>query len=190
MRKPGAIVILNGAPRSGKSSLARALQEQDDGVWMTLGVDAWMAASPPKLHPGLGLRPGGERPDLEWFVEASSLALYGAARAASEQGLSVAMDLGHHDSYTRPLRLAQRGREALQGLPYLVVGVRCSLEEVMRRRVATGWTTSLEPTEPVRRWQEEVHHGMDYDLVIDTQSTPPAAGALKILGLLQGALAQ
>lgn len=190
MPKPGPIVILNGAPRSGKSSLARALQNQEEWAWMALGVDAWMAISPPRLLPGMGLRPGGERPDLEWFVEASTLALYGAARAASLQGLGVVMDVGHHDFYSRPLRLAARGREALVGLPVLFVGVFCPLEEVMKRRVETGWTDSPEPTDPVRRWQDEVHKAMDYDIVIDTSKTAPERGVLEIMQVLGRVTAQ
>ena len=34
----GQIVILNGTPRSGKSSIAAAIQASFDGVWMNLGV--------------------------------------------------------------------------------------------------------------------------------------------------------
>ena len=43
MSTPGRIVILNGAPRAGKSSIAAVVQETFDGVWMNLGVDAFMA---------------------------------------------------------------------------------------------------------------------------------------------------
>ncbi|WP_391563807.1 phosphotransferase-like protein [Paenibacillus cremeus] len=42
----GKIVILNGTPRSGKSSIAEAIQNRFDGVWMYLGVDRfieWLA---------------------------------------------------------------------------------------------------------------------------------------------------
>jgi len=35
---PGQIVILNGTPRAGKSSIATAIQETFDGLWMNLGV--------------------------------------------------------------------------------------------------------------------------------------------------------
>jgi chloramphenicol 3-O phosphotransferase len=33
------IVILNGTPRSGKSSIAAVIQATFDGLWMNLGVD-------------------------------------------------------------------------------------------------------------------------------------------------------
>ena len=56
---PGQIVILNGTPRSGKSSIAVAIQETFDGVWMNLGVDGFMRMTPARFMPGMGLRPGG-----------------------------------------------------------------------------------------------------------------------------------
>lgn len=43
------MVVLNGAPRSGKSSIARAVQEQLPGVWMNLGTDLFIEATPPRL---------------------------------------------------------------------------------------------------------------------------------------------
>jgi chloramphenicol 3-O phosphotransferase len=51
-------VILSGAPRSGKSSIAVALQARPDGVWMNLGVDVAQQMTPASLQPGIGLRPG------------------------------------------------------------------------------------------------------------------------------------
>ena len=53
---PGQIVILNGAPRSGKSSVAAAIQETFDGAWMNLGVDGFMRMTPARFMPGMGLR--------------------------------------------------------------------------------------------------------------------------------------
>lgn len=64
----GQIIILNGAPRSGKTSIARAVQERFDGVWINLGVDVYEQATPARYRPGIGLRPGGERPGLEALV--------------------------------------------------------------------------------------------------------------------------
>jgi len=40
-RVTGQIIILNGAPRSGKSNIARAIGESFDGPWMNLGVDSY-----------------------------------------------------------------------------------------------------------------------------------------------------
>jgi len=66
--KPGQIIILNGAPRSGKSSIVTEIQAKFDGLWMNLGVDRFMQCTPARYLPGIGLRPGGERPDIEPFI--------------------------------------------------------------------------------------------------------------------------
>ena len=61
--KPGQIVILNGVPRSGKSSIAEEIQESFEGPWMNLGVDPFKEhITPQRYSPAIGLRPGGERP--------------------------------------------------------------------------------------------------------------------------------
>ena len=65
---PGQIIILNGTPRSGKSSIAAVIQERFEGLWMNMGVDHFMQMTPTQYQPGIGLRPGGERPDLEGVI--------------------------------------------------------------------------------------------------------------------------
>ena len=57
----GQIVILNGAPRAGKSSIVQVIQDTFDGAWMNLGVDVARQATPPQYQPGIGLRPGEAR---------------------------------------------------------------------------------------------------------------------------------
>src|SRR5262245_52259246 len=101
--QPGWIVILNGAPRAGKSSIVAAIQDSFDGPWMNLGVDAHVNhVTPRRYRPGIGLRPGGERPDLEPLVPIFYAALYGSIAAHSRLGLNVVADVGHHDAYAVP----------------------------------------------------------------------------------------
>ena len=85
----GQIIILNGAPRSGKSSIVAAIQDAFDGVWMNLGVDVFMQATPERYRPGIGLRPGGERPDLEPVVALLYAGLYESIAAHSRLGRSL-----------------------------------------------------------------------------------------------------
>jgi chloramphenicol 3-O phosphotransferase len=57
--EPGRIVLLNGAPRSGTSSIARTIQASFDEVWMNLGVDVFAREVRPELYPpGIWLRSG------------------------------------------------------------------------------------------------------------------------------------
>jgi chloramphenicol 3-O phosphotransferase len=73
---PGQVIILNGVPRSGKSSIVEVIQDTFDGVWMNLGVDGFMQMTPARYLPGMGLRPGGERQDFEPLVPTLYRAFY------------------------------------------------------------------------------------------------------------------
>src|SRR5215469_2121666 len=133
----GWVVVLNGAPRSGKSSIAAVIQETFDGPWMNLGVDVF-------------------------------------------------------SRHVTPLHLLSDAARRLQGLPALLVGVRCPVEEIMRRRDAGQpgrYATSGphgEIPEPVLRWQHHVHDPGIYDLEIDTSMVTPEAAAASIRTRLAG----
>ena len=185
--KPGQIIILNGAPRAGKSSIVTAIQETFDGVWLNLGVDTFVRhVTPPRYRPGIGLRPGGERPDLEPLVPVLFAALYESIAAHSRLGLNVVVDVGHHDSYTQPRRILADCARRLSGLPVLFVGVRCPITVIMRRRDAgqpgrEGEYARSAPDgsvpAPVLAWQREVHRPGHYDLELDTSLLSPEACA-------------
>lgn len=157
----GRIVVLNGAPRAGKSAIVRDLQAR--GAWLNLGVDVWRKATPDDLQPGIGLRPGGERPDLEPSIAQFYAALWDAVAGVSRGGLDVACDIGLHTSYARPFDTRALMRQRLAGLPVLLVGVRCPLEVILQRRGEDG-----APHEAVLRWQAAVHEQIAYDLEVDT----------------------
>lgn len=181
---PGQIVILNGTPRSGKSSIVAMIQETFDGVWMNLGVDRFMQMTPARYQPGMGLRPGGERPDLEPLVQSLYGAMYESIAAHSRLGLNVVVDVGHHDCYAMPRGILPDCARRLDGLPVLFVGIRCPIEIIMQRRRDTGWNADLPAgapiPPPVWRWQKEVHIPGIYDLEIDTSTLSPEAGAAAI----------
>jgi chloramphenicol 3-O phosphotransferase len=179
---PGRIVILNGTPRAGKSSIAAAIQATIPGVWMNLGVDRFKAMTPDRYQPGIGLRPGGERPDLEPLVATLYRAMYAAIAAHSRAGVDVVADVGHHDAYSVPLGILPACARLLTGLPAWFVGVRCPLGVILERRRATwGAPPAGGPVpEPVRRWQEAVHVPGIYDLEVDTSVLSPEACAAVI----------
>ena len=184
----GMIVLLNGAPRSGKSSIAKAMQGQLDGVWINLGVDVAMAAQPAAIQPGIGLRPGGERPDLEPLIQQLYGALFDSIAAYARAGVNVVSDLGIHDFYSRPLGVLDDAVRRLAGLPVLFVGVRCPIEVIMARRNADSQggyyeTGSVAPV-TVTRW-DAVHAPGVYDLEVDTAVTTPEAAAELIGTMIQ-----
>jgi chloramphenicol 3-O phosphotransferase len=174
---PGQIVILNGPPRSGKSSIAAAIQARFDGVWMNLGVDHFKKMTPPRFQPGIGLRPGGERPDLEPLVVRLYQAMYEAIAAHSRLGVNVVVDAVHHDSYSEPLHILRACARQLRELPVLFVGVRCPIDVALQRRRATwggiGYRESGTVGDPVGLWHTAVHTPGIYDLEVDTSALLP-----------------
>ena len=181
---PGQIIILNGAPRSGKSRIVEVIQDTFDGVWMNLGVDGFMQMTPARYLPGMGLRPGGERQDFEPLVPTLYRALYESIAAHSREGLNVAVDVGHHDAYAVRRGILPDCARRLSGLPVFFVGVRCPIETIMDRRRTTGWETGTPADAPVPRpvllWQREVHTPGIYDLEVDTSVLGPEACAAMI----------
>jgi chloramphenicol 3-O phosphotransferase len=186
---PGQIIILNGTPRSGKSSIVAVIQDTFDGLWMNLGVDRFMQMTPARYLPGIGLRPGGERQDIEALVPILYQAMYESIAAHSRLGLNVVVDVGHHDAYAIPRGILPDCARRLSGLPVLFVGVRCAIETIMERRRATGWNAG-DPAgtpvpRPVRLWQREVHIPGIYDLEVDTSVLSAEACAAVIRQYLE-----
>jgi chloramphenicol 3-O phosphotransferase len=143
---------------------------------MNLGVDRFMQMTPARYLPGIGLRPGGERQDLEPLVPILYRAMYESIAAHSRLGLNVVVDVGHHDAYAIPRGILPDCARRLSGLPVLFVGVRCPIEVIMERRRATWGASSAadEPApQPVRLWQQEVHIPGIYDLEVDASVLSP-----------------
>lgn len=59
-----------------------------------------LLASSERYQPGIGLPPGGERPDLEPLIVTLYRAMYEAIATHSRLGLNVVADVGHHDAYS------------------------------------------------------------------------------------------
>ena len=188
---PGQIIILNGAPRAGKSSIVTVIQDTFEGVWMNLGVDVFArGVTPKRFQPGIGLRPGpgpgfgGDHPELEPLLPTFYAAVYESIAAHSRLGLNVVSEGGQHGAI-HPGVLGDCARR-LAGLPVLFVGVRCPIEVIMQRRresppgryVVGSLDEPIPP--PVLLWQEEVHKPGIYDLEVDTSLLSPQACAEEI----------
>jgi chloramphenicol 3-O phosphotransferase len=191
LRAPGRIVILNGAPRAGKSSIVRVIQDTFEGVWMNLGVDVFARGVTPKRYqPGVGLRPGpgpgkgGDNPELEALIPTLYAALYESIAAHSRLGLDVICEGGLHGAI-HPGLLGDCARR-LAGLPVVFVGVRCPIDVILQRRRESpaGRYVVSAPGEPVpppvQLWQDEVHKPGIYDLEVDTSVLSPEECAERI----------
>ena len=189
----GIAVILNGAPRSGKSSIASAIQQMWEEPWMNLGADRFIEITPPRFRPGIGLRPagiagrpGGERPDLEPLIPMMYEALYDSIAAHLRQGLNVVTDVAHHDDYVTLNGILYDCARRLGGLEAYFVGVRCPADVVWRRRRETWLRDEDLPAgapvpELVRIWDREVHKPGIYDLEVDTSKLSSETCARLIL---------
>lgn len=189
MITPGKIIILNGVPRSGKSSIADIIVETFPGEWINLGVDQMAHEIPNEFRPGIGLRPGSERPDLEPVVRQLYSDLHQSIADSSRCGINVVTDVGYHSDYAVPFDPYQEGQRILAGLPVIFVGVRCPIETIMARRNAGGQGyakgTEEDPIPaPVQRWQDSVHKDRTYDLEVDTSIMSPEECARLILEAL------
>ena len=186
----GRIIVLYGTPRAGKSTIAQAIQDGFDGVWMNLGLDKFKKATPERFQPGIGLRPGGERPDLEPLVKILYRAMYQSIAAHSHLDVNVVVDTTHHDHYSQPLGILPDCARIVADLPVLFVGVRCPLDVIMQRRIATwgsGYDADGSIPPPVRRWQVAVHRSHPYDLDVDTyRASPKECAALIATRLTSG----
>jgi chloramphenicol 3-O phosphotransferase len=156
------IIVLNGAPRSGKSSTAAAIQETFDGLWMNIGVDVARQMTPPRAQPGIGLRPGEPDHAAAPHVGLLYAALWETVAAHERLGLNVVVDCGIYQP-----DIAADARRRLQGLPVLWVGVRCPLDV-------------LEARGGKARWHDVVHTQLAYDLEVDTSALTPGECAAKI----------
>ena len=194
---PGTAVVLNGAPRSGKSSIALAIQRMSREPWMNLGADRFIEITPERLRPGIGLRPagianrpGGERPDLEPLIPGLYGALYESIAAHLRLGLNVVTDVAHHDDYATLSGVLYDCAGRLEGLRTCFVGVRCPAEAVWQRRKDTWLREQDIPDDApvpklVRIWDREVHRPGIYDLEVDTAKSSAEACAGKILAHIE-----
>jgi chloramphenicol 3-O phosphotransferase len=98
-------------------------------------------------------------------------------------GLNVVADIWHHDNYSEPRGMLTASARQLAGLPVLFVGVRCPIEVIMERRLATwgvGYDSDGSVPAPVSRFQRDIHLPGIYDLEVDTSKLSSQACADRI----------
>lgn len=180
------VIVLNGGSSSGKSSIARCLQELLDEPWITLGVDELLGALAPSLVGDAPPRPG-RTPLLRygshgavvvdpawWPVES---AWYEGVAAMAHAGLGVIVEEVLLAGGTAQRRISGE----LPRVEVLWVGIRCdpaaaSARETSRADRIGGMALSQ---------AERVHEGVRYDVVVDTTDASPDQCARAVLAALQ-----
>lgn len=152
----GRIIFLNGTSSSGKSSIARELLDiLDDGVFSYLAVDSFNA---------MRTKRDLAQEDLDAALRRTRMGFHRSIAAMAEVGNDVVVD----HVLSEPWRLI----DCLSVLPpedVLFVGVRCSLEELVRREKARG----DRPSGLAAMQCDLVHEHGDYDVECDTGTAGP-----------------
>lgn len=178
-RKPH-VIILNGVGSVGKTSTARALQGISATPFLHVAMDAFLDMLPPAMfgHPdGLIFETCQEqgRPSVAIrsgpVVERAMSGMRHAIAAMAAQGNDLAVD----DVMTREGQ-DREYRLLLSRFDVRLVGLFAPLDVLETRERQRG-----DRTIGLARWQyERVHHGIEYDLVIDTTVTSPLDNARRI----------
>ena len=155
--------MLNGGSSSGKSGIARCLQAVLPDPWLVFGVDTLIQAMPVASQlSGIEFAPDGSvvvKPEFRaleaaWIEGVATMARAGARIIVDEAFLGGAAS-------------QQRWLTALGALHVLWVGVRCDGAVATAREIARGdRITGMAASQA-----ELVHHGVHYDLQVDTTHT-------------------
>ncbi len=165
----GQIIFLNGTSSSGKSSIARELLDiLDDGVYFHLAVDSFNA-----MRTKRDLDPDA----LDAALRRTRKGFHRSIAAMAEVGNNIVVD----HVLSEPWRLLDC-LTVLRPEDVLFVGVRCPLEELVRRELARG----DRPTGLAAHQYDLVHGHGDYDLECDTGTATPRECARQIKAFLPG----
>jgi chloramphenicol 3-O phosphotransferase len=168
------VIVLNGGSSSGKTSIARCLQELLPDPWLAFSVDDLVDAMPPSMREsasGIEVADDGAVTVGEDFLALEAAWRTGIA-AMARAGANVIVD----DVFLSGP--ASQKRWPLDGLDVLWVGVRCSAPVAAQRESARG-----DRAPGMAAGQAEiVHEGVVYDLEVDSTSTSATACARLIAG--------
>ncbi|KAB2329531.1 chloramphenicol phosphotransferase [Cytobacillus depressus] len=161
------VIILNGGSSSGKSTIAKCLQNLLPTPWLRFSIDDLIDAMPDamlKADSGIkfgddgSVSPGTEFRTLEFAW------MHGIGEKV-RRGAQVIIE----DVFISGVEACNRWEVSLEGLQVLWVGVFCdptvaSARERERGDRVTGMAVSQATT---------VHVGIHYDIIVDTTKTSP-----------------
>ena len=173
------VILLNGAPSSGKSQLSKALLARLPFVSMGIDELVWERV-PFSWYRAIERYLGGPRDvglAIEHVDEPAKLfrAFHRSVRACVVEGLRVVVD----DCIVRR-DLLDDWVHTLNGLDVFFVGVHCTEEELVFRELARR----DRPLGAAAGAMKRVHAHAIYDLEIDTTTTPSSALAAQIIASL------
>lgn len=161
------IIILNGGSSSGKTTLAKCLQNSFTDPWLRFSIDDLIESMPDamlKKDSGIKLwEDGSVSPGTE-FRELESAWMHGIGEMA-RKGAGIIID----DVFLSGVKARKRWETTLEGLQVLWIGVLCDPIVAAAREKSRG-----DRIEGMAESQATVvHEGMIYDVTVDTTTTPP-----------------
>ncbi|MDI5976149.1 chloramphenicol phosphotransferase CPT family protein [Amycolatopsis magusensis] len=187
--RPGRVIFLNGTSSAGKTTLARAIQDESGTPFVYWGIDTLFSLVPPNWGGG---RDGPLSRDGFWYDRTdgdtdghpSVIVRYGevgrrmlrSARTAAAAFARGGDDLVIDELLLTP-DLLPEWLDALSGLEVLLVRVTCPLAVAEERERGRRNPPGL-----ARGHHRMVHdHGVPYDLTVDSTTGSPAELARAVL---------
>jgi len=148
----GQVMLLNGSPSAGKTTLARAVQDAAPIPLFHRSLDDFLAGYPPR------------------FREADDGTLFGRVLNGYVRSLADLAVAGNDVIAEAVIIPEWRGlyRDAFADVPVILVGVRCRLEVAQKREGARVDRPHVDLDVP---WFETVHD-LVYDAEVDTSDGP------------------
>lgn len=156
------VIVLNGGSSSGKSTIARALQDILPATWLTFSVDDLIEAMP-RTGGDIVFHADGSIDVGPGFRAIEGAWMHGIAEMA-RAGAPVIID----DVFLGGAASQERWRAALAGLGVLWVGVHCDPDTAAAREASRGDRTAG----MARSQAVSVHDGVRYDVVVDSAAEP------------------
>ena len=190
--RPGRILVLNGAPSSGKTTLARALQSLLSEPHQIVGLDRWLSSVPRELltvvddpnHPPVDgflipIRDGVQiaLPTLGAAALEVISNMYASFASVADAGTNLIVDDVLWHPAARAMAIAQfADRDAW------LIGVFCPIEIAVEREQARGDRARGGAV----LFGDLVHAHVVYDYAVDTSILSPGEAAKAIVaGLLR-----
>jgi chloramphenicol 3-O phosphotransferase len=172
------VIVLNGGSSSGKSSIARALQDILPGLWLTFGTDVLAEALPGRgedPRSGLVLEPDGTV-RVEPAFRAVEAAWYQGLAVMASRGVPLILD----EVFLAGGAGQQRFRALLGDLDMLWAGVHCDPQVAARREAGRpGRVPGMAMSQAT-----VVHAGVVYDVEVDTTDCSALGCARQIAAAL------
>ncbi|MFG3521218.1 chloramphenicol phosphotransferase CPT family protein [Nocardia nova] len=189
LERPSRVIFLNGTSCAGKTTLARAIQDESDVPFVYWGIDTLFSLVPSNWGGG---RDGRLSRDGFWYDRTGQdadghsvlVVRYGqVGYRMLRSGCAAAAEFargGDHlviDEMLLSPDLLPIWLDELAGLDVQLVGVTCPLAVAEQRELVRGKTIGL-----ARGHLATVHdHGFPYDMIVDTTTATPAELARVVL---------